>query len=151
MLTSRAFVPRPRPQGVISQELDGELLLYVEETHRASSLNASAARIWMLCDGQRAAGAIAVEAELGSEVVLAALRQFADAGLLENASEVPSVDLSRRRMLRTVAIAGPAVLIVMAPLASAACSLGPSGAPGAPCVSGATCCSTVCEPITGCQ
>jgi hypothetical protein len=139
MLTPRAFVPRPRRQGVISQELDGELLLYVEENHRASSLNSSASRIWALCDGQRAASAIAVETEVGSDAVLATLRQFADAGLLENGSELPSVNLSRRRMLGRVGIAGPVILMVMAPLAKAAASCVVSGT----CTPGQTCCSTL--------
>jgi hypothetical protein len=147
MLTPRAFVPRPRRQGVISQELDGELLLYVEENHRASSLNSSASRIWALCDGQRAAGAIAVEAELGSEAVLEALTQFADAGLLENASAVPRVNLSRRRMLGRVGIAGPAILMVMAPLAKAAASCFHADHP---CVVNGDCCSNDCDHTAGC-
>ncbi len=39
MPVPRAFVPQPRRRGVVSQEVDGETLLYVEETHQASSLN----------------------------------------------------------------------------------------------------------------
>jgi hypothetical protein len=134
MFTARAFIPRPRRSGLVSQELDGELLLYVEATHQASSLNSSASRIWTLCDGERPVDVICAMAGLWPDVVVAALRQFAEAGLLENGSEVPSVNLSRRRMLGRVSLAAPVILLIIAPAAEACVSRGP-------CTIGQTCCS----------
>jgi hypothetical protein len=122
--TSRAFVPRPRRQGVVTQEVDGETLLYVEETHQASCLNGSAARIWALCDGERSLESIAASAKMGPDVVVQAVKQLGDAGLLENAAGLPpAVDLSRRRMLVGAGLAAiPIILMITAPKARAASS-----------------------------
>jgi hypothetical protein len=138
MSTARAFIPRPRRSGLVSQDVDGELLLYVEATHQASSLNTSARSIWALCDGDRTVDAISAQSNQWPDVVMATVRQFGEAGLLENASDVPSVNLSRRRMLGTAALAGPVILMVVAPLATAAASTCvPSGQS---CHLGQTCC-----------
>jgi hypothetical protein len=124
MSTPRALVPRPRRQGVVSQEVDGETLLYVEATHQASCLNAPAARIWALCDGERTVEAIASSARMDPEVVAQALKQLGEAGLVENTAGLPpGVDLSRRRMLVGVGLAAiPIILLVTAPEARAAAS-----------------------------
>ena len=124
MSSVRAFVPRPRSCGVASQEVDGELLLYVGQTHQASCLNASAARIWELCDGDRTVDEIATRAKLEPDIVAHAVKQLGEAGLLENAAgSLGGVDLSRRRMLVGVGlVAIPIILLVTAPSARAASS-----------------------------
>ena len=78
MSSVRAFTPRPRSRGITVQEVDGEMLLYVEQTHQASCLNASAARIWNLCDGQANVAAIAVGAGSDPNVIARALKQFGE-------------------------------------------------------------------------
>jgi len=144
----RAFVPRPRRHGVVSQELDDELLLYVEQTHQASSLNAAARRLWALCDGERPMETIAAEAKLGQDVVVTALKQFSNAGLLENGAELAtlsSTNLSRRRVLVGVGLAVPIILMVTAPGAAAAASCVGAG----PCEAGQTCCAGgLCPSLT---
>jgi hypothetical protein len=138
MSTARAFVPRPLRRGLISQEIDGELLLYVEATHQASSLNISASQIWALCDGVRSVESIAAETKLGAGVVVVAVKQFANAGLLENGAELPRVNVSRRRVMIAVGLATPVILMILAPKAAAAAScVGPG-----PCTLGQFCCST---------
>jgi hypothetical protein len=131
----------------VSQEVDGETLLYVEATHQASCLNGSAARIWALCDGERSVGAIAAVAKAEPEVVAQALKQLGEAGLLENAGELPpSVDLTRRRVLLGSLAAIPVILILTVPGAAAAASCQPAG----PCtIGGPNCCNTgsACPPI----
>jgi len=124
MSSVRAFVPRPRSRGVASQEVDGELLLYVEQTHQASCLNASAARIWELCDGDRTVEEIARRARLDPDIVAHAVERLGQAGLLENAAgSLLGVDLSRRRMLVGVGLAAiPIILLVTAPSARAGTS-----------------------------
>jgi hypothetical protein len=138
MSTARAFIPRPRRGGIVSQEVDGELLLYVEATHQASSLNASARRIWALCDGVRSVESIAADANLSAGVVVLAVKQFAAAGLLENGPELPRVNISRRRVMIAAGLATPVILMILAPKAAAAAScVGPG-----PCTLGQFCCST---------
>lgn len=117
------------------------MLLYVEETHRACALNGSARGIWALCDGIRSVDAIAAETNLFPDVVLGALRQFSDAGLLENDADLPPRhSMSRRRMLANVAMAAiPVVMLVTAPRAQACASS------GAACHIDADCCSGTCD------
>lgn len=143
MLSPRAFVPRLRRRGLVTQEVDGETLLYVEETHQALALNGPASRLWELCDGRRSVEAISVEADLLPEVVLASLGQLADAGLLENSAEIPPRrNMSRRRMLADVAMAAiPVILLVVAPGAAEACST-----TGCACTQNSDCRSGHCRP-----
>jgi hypothetical protein len=151
MSTPRAFVPRPRHRGVVSQEVDGETLLYVEATHQACCLNAPAVRIWALCDGVRTLEQIAESTSLESEVVAQAVRDFGEAGLLENRAELPRVpNLARRRMLGVGLAAIPLILMVTAPTAAhagspctpngAECGVGvPPCCNNNPCLGGGTC------------
>lgn len=145
MSSPRAFVPRPRRHGVVTQQVDGETLLYVEETHQASCLNAPAARIWALCDGERTVEAIAAGARLDPDVVAHALGHFAESGLLENAPGPDvSLGLSRRRVLMGVGLAAiPIILMVTAPDARAAAST--CIQPGQPCTDASLCCSGKCS------
>lgn len=117
------------------------MLFYVEETHQACALNGSARGIWALCDGMRSVDAIAAEANLFPDVVLGALRQFSNAGLLENEAELPPQhNMSRRRMLANVALAAiPVVMLVTAPRAEACASM------NAPCHIDPDCCSGTCN------
>jgi hypothetical protein len=140
MSTARAFVPRPLRRGLVSQEIDGELLLYVQATHQASSLNASASQIWAFCDGARSVKHIATETKMTEDVVANAMKQLADAGLLENGAEFPRVDVPRRRVLVGVGLAAPIIMMILAPKAAAAAS---SCVPsGSFCIGAAnTCCS----------
>jgi hypothetical protein len=146
MSTPRAFVPRPRRRGVVAQEVDGETLLYVEETHQASCLNGPAARIWALVDGERTVEAIAAGAKMELAVVGQALRELGEAGLVENVDGlVAGVNLARRRMLVGVGLAAiPIVLMVTAPEARAASSqctprLSICSPQEPPCCPGSTC------------
>lgn len=47
-----AFLPKARSEGIISKEIDGELLIYDRARDRAHCLNETAATIWNLCDGR---------------------------------------------------------------------------------------------------
>ncbi len=150
MPTPRGFVPRPRRHGIVAQEVDGETLLYVEETHQASCLNGPAARIWALCDGGRTLEAISTEAQMAPDVVERAIRELGEAGLLDNVDELPpSFNRSRRRMLVAGLAALPVILLVTAPRAAHAGS--PCTPNGAECnINTPPCCNnTPCPPAGG--
>jgi hypothetical protein len=153
MSSVRNFAPRPRTRGLTAQEVDGDLLLYAEDTHQASCLNSAAAHIWRLCDGARTVESIAAAAGFDAEVVGRAVKQFGEAGLIENAGEFPIVvDLARRRVLAGVGLAAiPIVLLVTAPEARANGSICTpvmdhcdSGTP--PCCDHGTCMANTCVP-----
>lgn len=143
MSKARAFVPRPRRRGVVSQDVDGETLLYVEATHQALALNAPASRIWHLLDAERSVGALSTATDLAPALVLAALRQLSEAGLLENGDELPlRRSMTRRRLLADAALAAiPVVLLIVAPGAAEACST-----TGCSCTTNSECRSGHCRP-----
>src|SRR5215470_13315236 len=102
MASPTGFVPRRRPHGLVTEQLEGETLLYVEETHRAFCLNPSAARVWDAIDGRRDVSAISRQVDLDADLVIGTLQEMGGAGLLASVGglSVSSVDLSRRRLVR---------------------------------------------------
>jgi hypothetical protein len=149
MAPSSGFVPQRRRSGLIMEQLDGEVLLYVEPAHRAFCLNQTAARVWEAIDGRRDLGAIAERVSLEPEIVAGALRDLGESGLLEAVADLPSVDLSRRRLMRAGLIAIPFIVAITVPRAAeaASCTVGlPSGPACSPTVH---CCTGICNESTG--
>jgi len=103
------------------REIEAEMLIYDERTHRAWCLNRSSACIWQLCDGRNTIQDIAAEAskELGSalneELVLLTIAELQEKGLLERdmVDALPR-DLSRRKMIGKIGLATAALLPVVA-------------------------------------
>lgn len=146
------FVPRRRVDGLISEELEGETLLYVEATHRAFCLNAAAAQVWKSIDGTRDVAAIGRRAALDAESVRRTLREMSEAGLLEKVPDLPppSVDLSRRRVMRAGLVAIPFIVAITVPRAAEAASACTVGLPGGPACSPTTpCCAGICNENLG--
>lgn len=143
MPVPRDFVPQPRRRGIVSQEVDDETLLYVEETHQASALNGPASRIWALCDGKRPVEVIAEETGFVADQVLVTLKEFSDAGLLENGAQLPArPNMARRRLMAGAALAAiPVIMLVTATApraqacasASQPCTFTPDCCPGLSC------------------
>jgi hypothetical protein len=50
------FRPLARSSELLTEEVDGELLIYDEERDTATRLNRTAAVVWRSCDGQRSIG-----------------------------------------------------------------------------------------------
>lgn len=152
MAPSSGFVPHRRRSGVITEQLDGEVLLYVEPTHKAFCLNPSAARVWHAIDGSRDVGGIARQVSLEPDVVAGTLREMGEAGLLESMTDlpVPAVDLSRRRLVKAGLIALPFIMAITVPRAAeaASCTTG-AGGPGGPCRPSKPCCTGICNEATG--
>lgn len=148
-------MPRARQQGLIIENLPGEVLVFDSERDRAHCLNQTAALVWKYCDGKTTVSEMArnLERDLNSpnvdeRMVSYALEQLSRDHLLEE-SIVPAAMLSgltRRQMVRTLGIAAviavPVVTSIVVPTAQAATSC---SAPGQPCGSSATCCSGLCS------
>ena len=147
-----SFVPCRRVEGLISEDVEGETLLYAEESHRAFCLNPAAARVWASIDGSRNLLEIGLCAALSAEAVNGVLRDLAEAGLLAEAPESsPSeVDLARRRLVGAGLVALPFIMAVTVPRAAEAASACTVGIPGGPACSPTTpCCSGLCNENLG--
>jgi hypothetical protein len=110
---------RDRPlaltDGLITEAVDGELLVHDAERGLTCRLNASAALVWKACDGRRTLGDLVdvLAQELGGhadeDLVLIALDDLVEHGLITSGygKRKPSAArLSRRRFLRRVGLAG---------------------------------------------
>lgn len=146
--------PQTRRSGLLMRELPDELVVYDLEQHRAHCLNRTAGLVFRHADGSRTLAELARvldPTEASPQAVSAAtlaLRQLAEAGLLESAPEAlvearPAAGLSRREVARRMGIAAaillPAVVSIVAPTpaeAAATCVTTCAGQPpGTPCTS----------------
>ena len=131
--------PVARIEGLLTEEVDGELLVYDGERDVACRLNSTAALVWRSSDGERTvADLVAVlSEELGEvadeDMVMVALDTLAEHGLIENGHEpreATASRLSRRRFLRRVGVVGaaavamPVVHSIVVPTPAAAASGG---------------------------
>ena len=147
---SKHLAPQARSQGIVMEELADEVLVYDLGRDRAHCLNQTAANVWKLCDGKSSPAKIAAQLDgkldpaVAEEVVWAALKQLSSAGLLEEKVKRPATGLSRREVVKRIAVAAaigvPVVTSIVAPKASHAANCRPSGAA---CTASAQCCSGV--------
>jgi phosphohistidine swiveling domain-containing protein len=129
-----------RTDGLLTESVDGELLVYDLEGDVAAHLNATAAVVWRSCDGDRTVAELAavVAEELGEtadeDVVLMALDTLVDHGLISSGYDErdgAAIALSRRRFFKRFGLAGaaaaPVVYSLVVPTAAAAKSTGGGG------------------------
>jgi Coenzyme PQQ synthesis protein D (PqqD) len=146
--------PKARNSDLLTEEIDGELLIFDVLSNRAHCLNRSAAAIWQHCDGSRSLGALAthlfpaLERTEGEQLVRVGVERLRRRRLLEDSTVEPMVDLSKRHMIKKMAmmaaaagIAAPIVSSVLAPTPAYAVSCLPRGMV---CSSGVNCCSGSC-------
>lgn len=144
--------PRARGEGLLVRELDGEVLVYDLESHRAVCLNPAAALVWRRCDGRETVAGLAralseeLPAPAAEEAVSLALRQLAREGLLTQRVPSNTTRVTRRELIRRLGLATaaalPLVTSIVAPTpAQAASALGP----GQPCNSSLECQSGLCS------
>ena len=149
---SKQLTPQARSNGIVVEELADEVLVYDLNRDRAHCLNQTAANVWKLCDGKSSPSEIAsrlgteLEPATAQEVVWTAIDQLSRAGLLENKLKRPTAVISRRDVMKKIAVAAaivvPVVTTVVAPKAMHAATCRPSMAA---CDSSAQCCSGVCN------
>ena len=115
---------------VVEQPVEDEIVVYRLETDDVHLLNSTTTAVWRHCDGASTVNELAVLAssDLGkpvdADVVLAALDELDRAGLPVDHVDA-SGGLSRRQLMKRVAIAAvalPIVTSIAAPTAAAAAS-----------------------------
>jgi hypothetical protein len=104
-MDTRIFRPRARTAVLVISQMDGETLVYDTTRHHIHHLNPLAATVWGLCDGRRTVAVLARDSGLDDTVIGLALRQLADASLLDGALS--------RAFMRKAAIAGVAVPVIV--------------------------------------
>jgi hypothetical protein len=126
--------PRARSEGIITEKVGDELMVYDGRTQRAHCLSADAMLVWERCDGRDSVKDIARHVGLEQARVAEAVAQLSMAGLLE---EPPRI--SRRALYKRAAKLGAAA--VSAPLIYSIAVPAPSVAQSNPCsqVSGSAC------------
>jgi hypothetical protein len=127
--------PLARGAGLLTEEVDGELIVYDEHDQVACRLNHVAALVWRSSDGTRTIDELVavVAQELGDvadeDLVRIALDQLAEHDLIESGYEQRDADearFSRRRFFRRVGVVGaaaaalPIVTSMVVPAAAAA-------------------------------
>lgn len=151
---TECLTPLARHEGLVVQKLDGEVLIYDLQRHRAHCLNSTAAAIWEQCDGHATIPEIAhrlqtvLHQSLDETVILHGLRQLSKRHLLEQRLSV-GASISRREVLRRVGVAAltlPVVSSILAPTAAEAASCVGNGLSCAslPCCTGCGCIGGVC-------
>jgi hypothetical protein len=135
---SRASVEVRRPLGrsddLITEQVADELLVYDRSSKRAHCLSATAARVWLACDGKSDLAAISGELDMAPELVREAVDELEAAHLLDRGLEVVNVGsengngkvVTRREMavrsakIGAAAASAPLILSITAPTAMAA-------------------------------
>jgi len=121
--------PLARTDELVVQKTDNEHLIYDLRTNKAICLNQTAALVWRHCDGKHSVSDIAKELEkkLGLEVsedlVLLAINQLANEGLLLAGGELPERlrGVSRREVIRKVGLASMVALPIVSAIVAPGC------------------------------
>lgn len=148
------LMPEARREGLVVQELSGEVLVYDRERNKAHCLNSTAALVWKHCDGKTPVSRIAraIEGEINmpvdEDMIWIGVEQLGKSNLLRERATLPShaAGLSRREVIKRVglaaAVALPVVTSIIAPTASQAANCVQSGQS---CTNSAQCCSGLCN------
>jgi len=112
--------PRAKREGLLSEDLDEELIVYDQALHRGHCLNRTAALVWRHADGERTiADLVAIlQAELDpiadEDLVWHALDRLNAAQLLDHPEPRPTdaMRASRRRFISRVGVVGVATLLL---------------------------------------
>jgi hypothetical protein len=154
--------PRIRSEGLLAEEVAGEVLIYDLGSHQAHCLNQSAAIVWRHCDGTRTIAELGSLLDpsglhpIGGDAARYAVDELRSRDLLEDQPEVEAdtdrsrgrPSIARRELLRKAVVRGvalgfaiPVIKSIVAPTPAHAFSCLPSGSP---CASSAQCCSGIC-------
>jgi hypothetical protein len=147
------LIPEARREGLVVQELSGEVLVYDRDRNKAHCLNRTAALVWSHCDGNSSVAEMAraiekeTNAPVDEDLIWLGVEQLSKTHLLQERARMPEhkTGLSRREVMRriglTAAVALPVVTSIVAPTAAQAANCIPSGQG---CTTPAQCCSGLC-------
>ena len=163
--------PRSRKDGIVVQEMNGEVLIYDLNTDKAFCLNETSSLVWKACDGTRSIPELSehlsrvLNSPANEDLIWLALAQLKKDQLLEEIpSEIEGVTgVTRREMIKRAGmgtvIALPIVASFMVPNAVHALSCptvpdctacgGTNRATGCLCSAVGTCCSGNCAVTPG--
>jgi hypothetical protein len=137
--------PLARTEGVVTERVDDEVVVYDQVRQTAHCLSADAASVWERCDGELSPAAIAEELGLEPTVVARALDELDGAGLLDDEGLV-SPGVSRReaavRLARVGGAAFAAPLIYSVAIGPAMAAASACIANGSACTGAVACCFT---------
>ena len=129
-----------RIEGLMTEELDGEFLVYNPATQEAHALNPSAATVFELCDGNTSASTMVEEVARRTglpadpEIVDLALAELQEAHLVVNEDAQPQ-GITRRAVIRRLGLTAiataalPIVETMVVPSIAAAQSMVPAPGP----------------------
>lgn len=151
-MTKAGDTAAPQRTNAISRQLEDELIIYDSETHRAYSLNHTAAAVWKSCDGKTTIAAMVTRLEetlpgIDKRMLLVTLIGLQKAGLLVKGTfpidqgSFPSRRDIIRKIGKVAAVALPVITSIVVPTPSMALSCFPLGHP---CTRNADCCSGHC-------
>jgi len=154
--------PVARKEGLVIQEMTGEVLVYDLETNKAHCLNETAAFVWNACDGNRSVADITklfgnqAGKPIEENLVWLAIDQLNENNLLAKELKANFNDQTRREAIKKIGMAAvialPIVASLVAPSAvsAATCSNNANvdncGSQGNPCPNGTPC---ACQGIPG--
>lgn len=144
-------IPIARKEGLVVQEMPGEVLIYDLDENKAFSLNSTASTVWKSCDGRKTVSEIAASLNEGRDqeskesIVWLALDQLKEKNLLSNEVKSRFEGQTRREVLKKVGLATAIALPVIAMLSFPTTALSATCAPSAcgtqnSCIPGQICC-----------
>ncbi len=114
--------PMARQNGLVVQEMPGEVLVYDLDSNKAHCLNESAATVWRSCDGTNSVADIVKHFEktaggtVTEDFVWLAIDQLNSNNLLESRIESRFAGQSRRDVLKKIGLASIVALPLIASL-----------------------------------
>jgi hypothetical protein len=115
--------PRARSEGIVTEELGDETLVYDGATETAHALSKDAASVWMRCDGHSSAQDIARRLGLDEARVAQALDDLSAAELIEEPDGISRRALYQRAAkLGTAALSASLIYSIAVPAANASIS-----------------------------
>jgi hypothetical protein len=166
----KSISPIARKENLVTQELEGEVLVYDLNTNKAICLNETSALVWQLCSGDKSVSEISesisqkLNSPVDDDLVWLALDQLKNEKLITNEEEVV-IDyngISRREMIRKVGFASlvalPLIVSLAIPVAAQNTSCRPnavgciptSGGNSNVCTRNNDCCSCRCTSAGNC-
>ncbi len=149
--------PEARTEGIVTQEMPDEVLVYDLVSNKAHCLNSTAGMIWKSCDGRSTTAEIraVVEKETGKsvsdDVILLAVDQLRSTNLLVSNEVIEQSGLNRRELIKRAGLAAAIALPIVSSIAVPSNVMASaSGLPaGSPCNSPIECTSGACTGAPG--